>query len=521
MGNNSRTTFIIKNATWNYVGKLLYSLLGLVNRTIIINYLGVSYLGVNGLYTNVLGILSLTEFGLSYAINYCLYKPIAEKDYEKVNAYVHYFKRIYRIVIILVLVLGTLIAPFLKYIVKDPGAVSTKELYIFYFIYLFNTAISYISAHNSSVNFAQQKGYLITNIQSISNVLLVVCQTISLILFRQYLIYLLIHSFFILLTGIYINFYVRKRNPFLKSKNYSHLEKKEIVAVRKQMGALLVSKIGEVCVTSSDNLIISALNGLNAVGIVSNYLVIIDTISSFTLSVINAFIPSFGNAIAVESKEKVNSFFKLYDFLTNWICGVAAICLFTLLTPLIHVWVGEKYSVPISVVACLALNFYMFGMRMCPNHVSNAAGLFAPNKYVSFIQGAVNLVISILLGKVLGVLGVFIGTIVSGLVPSIWRPITIFKYYFKSSSKQYFTNYLGNLLLVVSLAVIFGVPIQSFHLIHNWFTLIVFAIVVFVVTNFIFILVYRKKPEYVELKGRLYALLSSLKKRLQRGRNDK
>ena len=234
-----------------------------------------------------------------------------------------------------------------------------------------------------------------------------------------------------------------------------------------------------------------------------------------------AFIPSFGNAIAVESKEKVNSFFKLYDFLTNWICGVAAICLFTLLTPLIHVWVGEKYSVPISVVACLALNFYMFGMRMCPNHVSNAAGLFAPNKYVSFIQGAVNLVISILLGKVLGVLGVFIGTIVSGLVPSIWRPITIFKYYFKSSSKQYFTNYLGNLLLVVSLAVIFGVPIQSFHLIHNWFTLIVFAIVVFVVTNFIFILVYRKKPEYVELKGRLYALLSSLKKRLQRGRNDK
>ena len=514
MGNNTRTTFIIKNATWNYVGKLLYSLLGLVNRTIIINYLGVSYLGVNGLYANVLGILSLTEFGLSYAINYCLYKPIAEKDYEKINAYVHYFKKIYRIIIVLILVLGSLIAPFLKYIVKDPGAVSTKELYIFYFIYLFNTAISYISAHNSSVNFAQQKGYLITNIQSISNVLLVIFQTISLILFRQYLVYLLIHSFFILVTGIYVNYYVRKRNPFLKSKSYNRLEKQEIVAVRKQMGALLVSKIGEVCVTSSDNLIITALNGLNAVGIVSNYIVIIDTISSFTLSVINAFIPSFGNAIAVESKEKVNSFFKLYNFLTNWICGVAAICLFTLLTPLIHVWVGEQYSVSISVVACLALNFYMFGMRMCPNHVANAAGLFAPNKYVSFIQGAVNLVISILLGKVLGVLGVFIGTIVSGLVPSIWRPIIIYKYYFKDSSKHYFTNYLFNLILVCTSAAVLGFAVQSLHLIHNWLTLIAFTVVVFVAANLIFILFYRKKPEYAELKKRTLSLLTSIKKRL-------
>lgn len=514
MEKTTRTTFIIKNATWNYVGKLLYSLLGLVNRTIIINYLGVSYLGVNGLYANVLGILSLTEFGLSYAINYCLYKPIANNDYEKINAYVHYFKKIYRIIIALILVLGSLIAPFLKYIVKDQGTVSTRELYIFYFIYLFNTAISYISAHNSSVTFAQQKGYLITNIQSISNVLLVIFQTISLIVFRKYLIYLLIHSFFVLITGIYINYYVRKHNTFLKNKTWTHLEKQEIVSVRKQMSALLVSKIGEVCVTSSDNLIISALNGLNAVGIVSNYIVIIDTISSFTLSVINAFIPSFGNAIAVESKEKVNSFFKLYNFLTNWICGVAAICLFTLLTPLIHVWVGEKYSVSISVVACLALNFYMFGMRMCPNHVANAAGLFAPNKYVSFIQGAVNLVISILLGKVWGVLGVFIGTIASGLVPSIWRPIIIYKYYFKNSSKPYFKNYLLNLILVSILAAVFGFVVQSFNFIHNWLTLIIFAIVIFVVTNLIFIIFYRKKPEYAEMKKRTKSLLISIKNRL-------
>ena len=514
MGNHSRTTFIIKNATWNYVGKLLYSLLGLVNRTIIIRYLGVSYLGVNGLYANVLGILSLTEFGLSYAINYCLYKPIAENDYEKINAYVHYFKKIYRIIIVLILGLGSLIAPFLKYIVKDQGSVSTKELYIFYFIYLFNTAISYISAHNSSVSFAQQKEYLITNIQSISNVLLVVFQAISLIVFRKYLIYLLIHSLFVLITAIFINAYVRKRNPFLKNKTWDRLEKQETLKIRKQMSALLVSKIGEVCVTSSDNLIISALNGLNAVGIVSNYIVIIDTISSFTLSIINAFIPSFGNAIAVESKEKVNSFFKLYNFLTNWICGVAAICLFSLLTPLINVWVGEDYSVSLPVVACLALNFYMFGMRMCPNHVSHAAGLFGPNKYVSFIQGAVNLIISITLGKVLGVLGVFIGTIVSGLVPSIWRPIVIFKYYFKSSPKQYFTKYLLNLALVVATAGLFNFCVQSLHLIHGWITLVLFAVLIFVAANLVFILFYHKQPEFAELKQRTIALLLSIKKRI-------
>lgn len=507
MGNKSRTTYIIKNAAWTYAGKILFAVLGLVNRTIIIRYLGVAYLGINGLYANILGILSLTEFGLSYAINYCLYKPIANDDHSKIRAYVHYFKRLYRIIIVIIISVGSLIAPFLKYIIKEQGSISTKELYIYYFIFLFNTAISYISAHSSSVSFAQQKGYQIANIQSITNVMLVGMQTISLIIFRDYLIYLLINSFFIFVSGLYINFYVRKQNPYLKSKDWKPLEREEVISVRKQIRALIVSKIGEVCVTSSDNLIISALNGLDAVGMVSNYVVVIDIISGLTTSIINAFIPSFGNAIAIESKERVKSLFKLYNFLTNWIYSVSTICLFSMLSPLIRVWVGNKYSLSYYVVACLVLNFYMYGMRMPPGNVANAAGLFAPNKYVALIQGIVNLIVSIILGRIIGVLGVFIGTIVSGLVPSICRPVIVYKHYFKEKPFEYFKEYFCNLLLVIATSVAFHTIITWIGFPDNWIIFILLALVVFILSNILLILLFHKRYEYVEIKSRLITLL--------------
>ena len=150
---------------------------------------------------------------------------------------------------------------------------------------------------------------------------------------------------------------------------------------------------------------------------------------------------------------------------------------------------------------------------MCPGHVANAAGLFEPNKFVSFAQGIVNLVVSIILGKLLGILGVFIGTIISGLVPSLCRPIIVYKYYFQETPKEYFTGYILNLLLVLATSTAIGLTLTWVHIHYSWVTLIVLAVLVFIVSNLIFILVYHRKWEYAELKIRITALLVKLRRR--------
>lgn len=501
---SSRTTYIIKNATWTYVGKVVSAVLGLINRTIIIKYLGVSYLGISGLYSNILGILSLTEFGLSYAINYCLYRPLAERDYGKVKAYFKYFKRLYQFVICIILLLGISISPFLKYIVKDPGSIKTKDLYIFFLIYLLNTAFSYISAHSNSLCFAQQKGYITTNIHTIGNIIVLFLQSCSLILFRNYYMYLLIHSTFTIAIGIYINWYITSKKSYLTDNKYNYqLNHEEKTSIKKQLGALLVSKVGEISVTSSDNIIISALNGLNAVGLVSNYIVVIDIISSFTSSIINAFVPSFGNVIAVESKARIKHLFQIYNFLTCWIYGVCTVCLFSLFPILISVWVGNEYSVSHGIVACLVINFYMYGVRMAPGHLTMAAGLFSPNKYVSFIQGAINLVTSIIFGKIYGVLGVFIGTIISGLVPSIMRPIILYKHVFQENPLEYFIEYIRYFSYTVIISICAGKIIQHYINTPSWISLILISICLFVMTNVLFVLVSFRRWEFIELKQRI------------------
>ena len=79
----TRVANATRNIIFGYIGNTIALLLGFVSRTVFIHTLGVTYLGVDGLYTNILSLLSLAELGIGTAMNFNLYKPVAEEDYEK------------------------------------------------------------------------------------------------------------------------------------------------------------------------------------------------------------------------------------------------------------------------------------------------------------------------------------------------------------------------------------------------------------------------------------------------------
>ena len=147
----------VRNILFGTLGNFASIILGFVSRTFLINILGVNYLGINGLYTNVLSVLSLAELGIGTAISYSLYKPVADKDIEKIKILMQLYKQVYRIIAIIILVLGLLIIPFLKYIIKNPGDITHNQLYIFYLIFLFNTVSTYFVSYKYSLSNAEQK----------------------------------------------------------------------------------------------------------------------------------------------------------------------------------------------------------------------------------------------------------------------------------------------------------------------------------------------------------------------------
>ena len=111
---SSRSKYIAKNITFGYIANIVALFLNFVSRTVFIYTLGDSYLGISGLFGNVLGILSFAELGIGTAMNYELYKPVANKDYEKIKSLMNFYKNAYRMIALIVATVGLAICPFFK-----------------------------------------------------------------------------------------------------------------------------------------------------------------------------------------------------------------------------------------------------------------------------------------------------------------------------------------------------------------------------------------------------------------------
>lgn len=489
-----------RNIFFGYLGNSVTILLGFISRTIFIYTLGVTYLGVNALYTNVLSVLSLAELGIGTAMNYSLYKPVAERDYEKIKALMRLYKRAYRVIALIVAIIGLLLVPFLKYIIKDPGNIGIIDLMIYFLLFLFNTVSTYFVSYKYSLVNAEQKGYIQLNINAITTLITGVAQIIILLLYKNFLLYLLAAAVIGLIQKIYVNIYLNRLYPYLLDKNVRKLSKEETAPVKKNIVALIYHKIGEVSIYQTDNIIISLFINITTVGIISNYNLIITSVSGFINIIFNSIASSFGNLVATENTDKQFQTFKIYRFLGFWIYGFSSVAFLTLLSPFITLWIGKKMLITDIVIYLIIANYYFLGHRIVINNFKIAAGIFDADKYVSITQAIVNLVLSIVMVKLIGLPGVYFGTICSGLVSTFIKPRIVYRMAFNVNVWDYYKDSL-RFIAVIGFAVILLEPLKRTLLVDV--TLTTFSIMVacvIVIPNALFYVFFRNRYEYGYLK---------------------
>ncbi len=485
-----------RNIGFGYIGNIVTQLLGFILRTIFVAHLGDTLGGINDLYTGILSVLSLAELGVGTALNYSLYGPVARKDYEKIKSYMLLYKKAYRVIGLVIAVIGLAISPFLPYLVKQPGGVTVRDLTLYYFIFLFNTVSSYFVAYKYSLVNAEQNNYIQTNINTITKMITVTIQILVILTTENFYLYLLTAAFVELAQKIFVSVYLNKRYPYLKDKNVSRLSKEETGEVVKKTKALVFHKVGDVARLQTDSMIISAFISVQQVWYVGNYNMILTSVSNFVNIIFNSVLSSFGNLIATESREKQYSVFKVYRFFACWIYGFSAVGFFVLLTPFIIIWQGEGSVLAVSVVASILIDYYLKGDRIVLSNFKTAAGVFEQDKYLALIQGAVNLVISIVLVQKIGLVGIYIGTIVSGLIANITKPFIIYKVCFDKEVKSYFVDSLKYLtVLAMVLAILEGLK----KVIMPRVTILSFAVmfvVICVVFNGVFLLLFGGTQEF-------------------------
>ena len=456
----SRTFNSIRNIMAGFLGQGISMLISFVNRIIFVQTLSQAYLGVNGLFTNILSVLSLAELGISSAITYALYKPLAQKNTKKISILMNFYAKAYRLIGILIGIIGICLMPFLKYIIADPGNIN-ENLHLIYCLFLFNTVITYFYSYKSSLIIADQKNYLVSSISYASLLVQTLAQIFVLIVTKNYILYLICQSLGNILTNILISREANKRYPFLKEKNIEKLEVEDKKSLFVNIKALFITKIAGVLVNSTDNIIISATKGLGLVssGIASNYTLLTSTLTSILAQVFNGLTASIGNLNAIENENTKVKYFNIINFMNFWLYGWCTVSFIIVGSDIVELLFGYDYVLAFPIVVIMAINFYTVGMQNAVWTYKSTLGLFNYGKYLTFLTGLVNIFLSILLAQYCGLFGIFLATFISRLMTNIWYdPYAVCNYGLKISFITYVLKYLRYaLVLLITFGLIYGV----------------------------------------------------------------
>lgn len=513
--NESRTKKSIVNSMTSVITQVLTVILNFVVKTVFIHTLGQEYLGVNGLFTNIITMLSLADLGIGIAIPYSLYKPLAEKDHHKITILMKFYKKIYTTIGFIVILVGLSLTPFLPYLIK--GETDISNLSFIYILFVLHSASSYFFVYKKFLIDSDQKGYLTSRIAFFFSTLLNFGQILILVLTKNYVVYLVASIVTIVCQNLYISYKANKMYPYINDKTDDKLSKEDVKEIKKNVSALFIYKIGSVITNGTDNIVISKFLGLIPVGLYSNYILIVNSVNNILSQLFTAITSSIGNLVVTASEKRSKNVFECLTFLNFWLYSLFSICLCVLFNPFIDLWIGDKYLLGFSVVFLLSLNFYLSGMSMVTTSFRNAYGLFWKGKYRPVIMVIINIVVSILLVKPLGVAGVLVGTIVSRILTVAWiDPYIVYHDGFHRSSKRYFVKYI--IFIIIFLATTFLTNyLMNFipHTTFLWF--ILKGLCTFIFVNVVFLIIFHGTGEFKYF----YEKIESIYKRFRQKRTNK
>lgn len=442
----SRTDNSLKNLKTAVLFKLAAIVVNFIARKIFVVVLTKEYLGLDGTFANILTMLSLAELGVGTAITYSMYKPLAEGDRELILSLITLYRKFYTVIGITVGVLGAALTPFLQYIIRDIPDI--PHIRLIYLMFVLDSSISYFLVYKQSLISADQKQHIVTSYQYKTSMAVTAAQCVALLLTGDYVLYLTLKLCATFVCNALLARKADRLYPYLKQKTVQPLPAPIRQDISKNIRAMIAHKLGSVVVFGTDNVLIAYFVGAVSVGLYSNYLLITQSLKSAYSMIFRAMTASIGNLCAAEDTAHAQAVFWRVDLLTRWIYGFSAVCLVVLFNPFISLWLGADYLFSMPIVLLIVLSFYVTGMRQSVLTFREAMGLYWYDRHKPLFESAINLAVSILLAKPFGIVGIFIGTVVSTLSTCTWiEPYVLFRHGFGAPVGKYFVRYALNTLL--------------------------------------------------------------------------
>lgn len=478
-----RTKSSIKNMILSVLMNGITIIVGFIAQAIFLKILGTEYLGINGLFNNIVSILGIAELGIGSAIIYHLYKPIAKDDKETIKSLMQFYRKAYHLIALVIFALGLILIPFLPFFIKNITV--EVNVILVHILFIVDIICSYLLSYKRSILYADQKNYIINIVHIFYTVFLNLFQLIILYFTKNYYLYLIIKIVMRVIENIVITLIVNKKYTYLKEKRVKKLDKEISNDIFKKVKALFNHKIGTFVINGTDNIIISRFLGIISVGLYSNYYMIINAVQTLFSQMLISLTPSIGNLLVEDNQEKNFEIFKKIRFINFIIATFCSISILIIMDNFITVWIGKEYILPQIVLGVLVINFYQKMMRNSYITFKEAAGIFYEDRFIPIIESVINIIASIILVKIFGLAGVFMGTIISGLI--LWcysYPKYVYKKIFNRNYLDYIKGTIAYMLLFVAMIV------SAYYLVNILvFNNIVINILYRLIFSFIFTLI--------------------------------
>lgn len=502
----------------NFIFFIINIIISFIARSVFIKVLGADITGLNSLYLSLIGLLNVAELGVGTAVGYSLYEPLSKRDFSKIEDIMSLFKYYYNNIAKIILGLGIILSLFLSFLIK--GQIDLKLAYIYYFMYLLNCVISYFFTYKQTLIIADQKQYKISFVLNLVKIIKVVSQTLVILVTKSFFIWIVLDILFNLLGMKLANNKIDKeyecKLEWNKKKSIKII-KSENLMIGKNIRNVFFHKIGGFVVLQTDSILISIFSTLKETAIYANYMMIINSLTGLLSTALGSVLPSIGNLIVEESNEKSYKIFKILYLLDNLIAIFICTVTFEIINEFIVFWVGKEYLFSTGIILVMVINLYIQITRGTIDRFKDCFGIYwdinAP-----IVESIINLIVSILLASRLGIIGIFIGTLISNILIIIfWKPYILFKEGFKKNSivffRETFEILLRNLILFFISNFIFKKFIIKINFYNLFLNLVIHTVLISILSLFLMFLLYINKNDFKEI---INLVLNQIKKILNK-----
>lgn len=482
-----RTTKFIRNSIYSLGFYLVIFILGLISRRVFIDTLGIETLGLQGVYLNIVSIISIIEFGFGSVITYRLYKEVSQNNVKEINYLLNVFRKIYKVIGIAIFILGISFLP-IVFILSKGYSYTFGFITITFILYVFSGTVNYFFSYKRIIFLVNQEEFILVKIDSIVQILGAICKIVILIYTQNFIFFIAVVIFQNIISNLLVSFLYFKKYSIFSTKISTQIKDIKAKGIFEDSKQIIVHNIAYIIYFGVDNIVITLLFGLATVGKYVNYILLQNQLWLIFLKIVKPIQNSIGSFVNDENrqnKEVKKELFDTIDLMLIFFASIISICFFISVQWFVTYWLGDKYLLSITSVILISLIIYFQIIGETVYYFRTTFGNYGFDKKYMIFAAVLNLLISVLLGKFIGLDGVLIGTLVGLLIIWLGRIKFVFNFYLSSKYKSYILKHTLMFALFLALSTIVYFMTNNLQIsVFNFFLKVLIAVLVLMFVEF-------------------------------------